>query len=811
MINSSMAFRRAINKNGRVMSIQDVYTFSDGSQPKLKTGNFRSYSVNMATSGSSSFDIGATIIKEYKATLDNTEGTFDTYDFEGLDIWARVGLLLEDETTEIIPKGKFRCVEAKNSENSINIKAYDSMLFFDRPYSESKLRFPATINQIILNACLCCGMTYDASTIQNGNYIVMKRPEDESLTFRDVLGFCAQIMCRYAYINQLDKLAFGWYDFETLMNLQNSYDGGSFTYADGISLDGGNFTDYSSGDSVDGGTFEEQRLFHHIYSLGSRSINTDDIEITGIAVKASTDYVNEDILQLNGEEGYVLLVEENPLIQSTKNAENVSQYIGEKMNGMKFRPLNVTCKSNPCIEAGDIACVTDRKNRTYFTVITNTTFSIGGLQQIECTAETPVEKTYTKYSAATKILSKSKKESQKQLTEYDISVQQLANLISMSLGMFITKEILEDGSVVEYQHNKPNLSDSNVIWKKTADAFAVSTDGGDTWNAGMDAEGNAVVNVLNAIGINANWIIAGLISDALGKNTWNLDTGEIQIQSEKFNLTREGKVTASDVDISGSFKSSDGTGVGTTEISNGTVYVGTGGTRIGIGNAGMGFLHNGEGVARLSILGLHDSLLISLLNNKGIALYDEDSSGAEKTVMYYNTDGGQYVMLNRDIYGYDAQFTDTKIVGSFTVTGTKSRLSSTENYSDRLLYCYETPSPIFGDIGEGIIDETGKCYIFLDDIFAETIDTDCTYQVFLQPYDRGECYVTERTSSYFIVEGKENLSFGWELKAIQRDFDTIRLEEYQKQEKQGADVTVEIYNYLTTLLYDVETEEIENE
>ena len=120
---------------------------------------------------------------------------------------------------------------------------------------------------------------------------------------------------------------------------------------------------------------------------------------------------------------------------------------------------------------------------------------------------------------------------------------------------------------------------------------------------------------------------------------------------------------------------------------------------------------------------------------------------------------------------------------SLTVNGTqKSRLVSTENYNDRLLYCYEMPSPMFGDLGEGQTDETGKCYIFLDDIFAETIDTDCIYQVFLQPYGKGECYVTERTSSYFVVEGTENLYFGWEIKAIQIENDTTRLEEHQKTE-----------------------------
>ena len=137
------------------------------------------------------------------------------------------------------------------------------------------------------------------------------------------------------------------------------------------------------------------------------------------------------------------------------------------------------------------------------------------------------------------------------------------------------------------------------------------------------------------------------------------------------------------------------------------------------------------------------------------------------------------IRFNHNFVGNMYISSDTYIYGDLTVASAKSRLSITKNYGERLLYCYETPTPMFGDIGEGVIDETGKCYVFLDDIFAETIDTDCSYQVFLQSYGKGECYVTGRTSSYFIVEGTKNLSFGWEIKAIQKDYDTMRLEEYE--------------------------------
>lgn len=161
--------------------------------------------------------------------------------------------------------------------------------------------------------------------------------------------------------------------------------------------------------------------------------------------------------------------------------------------------------------------------------------------------------------------------------------------------------------------------------------------------------------------------------------------------------------------------------------------------------------------------------------------------------------------------------------GSMQVYGAKNRIIETENYAERLQYCYETPTPMFGDVGEGAIDKTGKCYVWLDDVFAETIDTDVQYQVFLQAYGEGNVYVNERSPSYFVVCGTPGMEFGWEIKAVQRGYDTIRLESFEKpvHEEAATDVTYQLlddleadnedsaetaYQYLETLLYDTEKE-----
>ena len=136
-------------------------------------------------------------------------------------------------------------------------------------------------------------------------------------------------------------------------------------------------------------------------------------------------------------------------------------------------------------------------------------------------------------------------------------------------------------------------------------------------------------------------------------------------------------------------------------------------------------------------------------------------------------------------------------------TGSKHRVVRTQDYGERLLCCYETPSPMFGDIGAAQIDETGKCLIFIDEKFAQTIDLEYLYDVFLTKYGPGDCYVSERTVSYFIVEGTKNLKFAWEIKTIQRDYENLRLEEHT-HEKNDTDSIYNVSAYMNTLLYQLD-------
>ncbi|NWK13002.1 hypothetical protein HXZ52_17775, partial [Clostridium cadaveris] len=124
---------------------------------------------------------------------------------------------------------------------------------------------------------------------------------------------------------------------------------------------------------------------------------------------------------------------------------------------------------------------------------------------------------------------------------------------------------------------------------------------------------------------------------------------------------------------------------------------------------------------------------------------------------------------------------------SLYVKGSKNCIQDTENYGYRAINAYETASYYFGDIGEGTIGKDGLCYISIDDVFMEVINTKCKYEVFLQKYGPGDVWVKERKENYFIIEGTPGLLFGWELKAKRKGFETDRLETVEITPKVSMD------------------------
>lgn len=206
----------------------------------------------------------------------------------------------------------------------------------------------------------------------------------------------------------------------------------------------------------------------------------------------------------------------------------------------------------------------------------------------------------------------------------------------------------------------------------------------------------------------------------------------------------------------------------------------------------------------------YESILISHGLNSTEKGYFSVSIGEKKELLVSGLDSSFYGNVNISGGNVDISGGNLTVHKDFSCTGTKKRIVDTENYDIRSQYCYETATPMFGDIGTAQTDETGKCYIDIDDVFQETVNTDVEYQVFLQKEGQGDLWVEEKTPTYFTVKGTENLKFSWEIKAIQRDYEFERLEEYQDENKEVAiDYEKEYIDEINSLIK--EQEEMLNE
>lgn len=156
-------------------------------------------------------------------------------------------------------------------------------------------------------------------------------------------------------------------------------------------------------------------------------------------------------------------------------------------------------------------------------------------------------------------------------------------------------------------------------------------------------------------------------------------------------------------------------------------------------------------------------------------------SGTVKLASYKDGSSSAYTNLS-------ANPTGVRIHGALTIDGAKARTVDTI-YGSTTLNAVESADALFEDCGEGFIGEDGLCYIYIDPILLDTINTKCNYQVFVQAYEEGNVYPVERTETYFIVKGTPGLKFGWRLTAKQLGYENYRLEmiDYENPEQDYLD------------------------
>lgn len=375
----------------------------------------------------------------------------------------------------------------------------------------------------------------------------------------------------------------------------------------------------------------------------------------------------------------------------------------------------------------------------------------------------------------------------------DAAIQYATDLIRGGLGGYVVMTPGPNGYPQEILiMDTPDKDTAVNVWRFNQGGLGHSSNGyeGPFSDIALTADGRINASMITTGILNANLIRTGMITDEYQNNYWNLESGEF--------VTTSGRI-------------------GDFTLENGTLIRQDSSSYAEISDESITFASNTGNGKRLGAEFNYLGVNFLALNNQ--SSWDLNIAWS----MWISSDndlvlgkgspfaGDNYVVFGGSSSSYsNVLFFDKKTVvdKDFVVYGTKSRGTKTDNYSDRLLYCYETPTPLFGDIGEATIDEDGFAFVDVDDIFSETVASRVEYQVFLQAEGEGTCYIAEKHPNFFVIKGTPNLKVAWELKAKQRDYENIRLEQSDnglEEYSRASDPTNDIESYIDemeALLYD---------
>ena len=541
-------------KNGmdvQYLKYADI-TLTDGTVLNLTSANLWQNGMEFedSVSNDSSFDIGSAIINVLNLSINNFDGEYSDYDFEGAEVICYVGLQIENEDTSelldsageqildstgdtiivhknaVIEKTRICTVtvieQPEDETVTIDLTCEDNMRKFDRNYSDSKLKYPATRGQIVRDACEVCGVTLQTTSFDRDDYIVQNRPNDEALTFRQVLQWVAQIGCQWMRCDEYGRLCIGWYssineeeliinDLGVLKTQDDSNISLELSSANGI-LSANNGTFLENDGILRLFATDEKGNISEIETTYGFTPHHTDVVITGVKVTEYSESSSDNPqTYMVGTEGYVLGISGNKLIR-VGDGQTIASIISEKCVGMRFRPFESECPTDVALEAGDSLIIVDRNGKIYTSLLTTTTLKPGSGQKIACNAKSAAKNSSTQYSQATQAFVTARNMVKQEKTEREKALEEFGKRIDSATGVYTTVEPQENGSKIFYLHDKPTLAESQAIWKMTSEAWGVSTDGGQTWNGGMTVDGDTIVRILTAVGLNADWINTGAIT-----------------------------------------------------------------------------------------------------------------------------------------------------------------------------------------------------------------------------------------------------------------------------------------------------------
>lgn len=311
-----------------------------------------SFTIDRYCATGNKIEVGSAISAELTLTLQNIDGRFNGYTFEGSDLFIEIGV----ENGEYIPCGKFTVDEPPRSAFHIALKALDYMMRFDREVDWTKLSFPMSVKQLLIKIAELCEVDIsadiDLDSLPNIDETVMKAPTSTNINYRQILQWIAQITGTCAFMDWVGELRLSWFtETEEALTPSNRYIGGN--------------------------------------------IHEKDITVTGVSISTGNGTF------VSGSADYALTVEGNELIYAGTEqyiADNVFAVIG----AFSYRPYQCNSLPMPYLYPLDVITYVDGDGNRINTVVTNHTFSLNGASALSAVGETATKNGYSAKKGLTK-------------------------------------------------------------------------------------------------------------------------------------------------------------------------------------------------------------------------------------------------------------------------------------------------------------------------------------------------------------------------------------------------------------------------
>lgn len=503
MINVSDEFKQLMTERQDFKCNAEV-TLANGTVLPLGEDDFSIDNNSLVdAAGANTIPLGVALSRNVQLEIMNDDDHLSNYDFFGAKI--RLYLTFElSETTEKIEYGTFTVTQPETYGNVVTIVGHDDMYKADKSYSTS-LTFPATAKSVLIDSCDTCGILIGDSNFLHNDFQIPMMPSSE-YTHRQIIGFIAMIACGNARIDRTGRLQIMTYDF-----------------------------DYDS------------ENIHKLVDYNKLTSDTNDVQVTGVRMTQKVTTTDDDgntsdtekTVQV-GKDGYVLSVE-NPLVAG--HEETLISWIYEKFENVTFRGFSMDYISYPIAEFMDKIKVTDWRENSFYSVLTDVNFIFFGYTTLKNSAESPLRNQSNYTSSNQKAIIQGKQLVEQERNNRQIALDKMQEALKNSNGMYSTQEVLLDGSTIYYLHDKPTMKESKNVIKLTAEVIGFSIDGGKTYPYGFTITGEMVARLLYVEGINADYINTGALTvkDKSGNIIFyaDMETGAVKISGD--NVTIGGK------------------------------------------------------------------------------------------------------------------------------------------------------------------------------------------------------------------------------------------------------------------------------